>query len=166
VEVAGFSETLERSHVLRCVWIHETLVWDGHITIEIVAFCIMIQCSLNMVTTSEVTLCVFFRLKLGLKFRVLGSSKALVSARRRPRRPQFALEWKNSNLINMYVTLVWTLLQRPNYEVMKLILGRWINHVNWIKLTHCKARWQNFGLECSCSSLSDRHILLDWPREH
>jgi len=76
----------------------------------------MIPCSLNVVTTSEVTLCAFFTLKLALKFRVAGSSKKLVSAPRRPRRPQSALQLKNSNLINVYVTLVWTPLQRPNYK--------------------------------------------------
>jgi hypothetical protein len=116
VEVAGFSETLEQTHVLRCVWIQETFIWDGYITIEIVAFCTMIPCSLIVVTTTEVTLCAFFRLKLALKFRVFGSSKKLVSTPRRPRRPQFTLQRKNSNLINVCVTLVPTPLRRPNYE--------------------------------------------------
>lgn len=77
VEVVGFSETLEHTHVLCCVWIQETFVWDGHITIEIVAFCNMIPCSLNVVKTSEVTLCVFFRIKLSLKFRVVNLQRNL-----------------------------------------------------------------------------------------
>ena len=116
MEVAGFSKTLEQTQVLRYVRIQQTFIWGGHITIDIVAFCIMIPCSLNVITTSEVNFYVFFTSKLALKFRVVGSSKKFVSSPRRPKRPQSALQWKNSNLINVYVTLVWIPLQRPNYK--------------------------------------------------
>jgi hypothetical protein len=76
----------------------------------------MIPCSINVVTTSEVTLCVFFTLKLALKFRDVVSSKKLASARRRSRRPQSAIQLNNSDHINVNVNLVWTPLQRPNYK--------------------------------------------------